>query len=539
MGRHTTTLALSFAAVVGLASTTIAAPGTNPIPHIAWTSCGKPELAAFQCATAEVPTDYDDPRGDTTTIALTRLPATDPAHRIGSLFTNPGGPGGSGVQFVQTAGPIAYDPSVRARFDIIGFDPRGVAGSDPVTCFANAEEEGAAMAALPVFPVTPEEERSYLREAPRVAEGCLRRSRERIEHASTANVARDMDLLRQAVGDAKLTYAGYSYGTFLGATYAKLFPRNVRALMLDGTVEPDNYTGRNGDSRPITVRTGQGPAASRALDEFLRLCGAAGPARCALAGLGDPREVVERTLARLKTRPVTIDPGHGSPVEVTYPFAVETLFNGLYTPRNWTTLAQTFAAVAAAGNADLERPSPEVAAYLLTQRTLQGEDYASIGGTLANLCDDTLNTLRPRDFPALAAEEEAKAPHFGRYRTWQGLSCTKIGNEDHDAYFGSWQQKVTVPVMVVGTRYDPATPYRFTRPFADRFPDGRVVTLEGWGHGGTLLQSRCMDRLAARYLIDVEVADGAACRPDTQPFASSPTAATTLTVTVGGHMARS
>lgn len=524
-GRRTTALALSIATVLGLASTTNATPLPGappakrpiPVPTIDWTSCDKPELADFQCATTEVPTDYDKPHGATTTIALTRLPATDPHQRIGSLFTNPGGPGGSGVEFVQGAGKTAYDPSVRAHFDIIGFDPRGVAGSDPVTCFANAKDEAAAMDKLPAFPVTPKQEKQYLRELPKIPQGCLQRSRERIQHASTANVARDMDLLRQAVGDKKLTYAGYSYGTFLGATYAKLFPRNVRALMLDGTVEPENRTGKKGD-RSVVTRSGQGWATSRAFNEFLRLCGKAGPERCALAKLGDPRQVTERMLQNLKSHPVTIDPPDGPPIEVTYPYAVKTLFEAMSTPRTWTILAQTLATVATTGKVD-HRPAPKVTKYL---RGKGGEDYASIGGTLANLCVDTRNGVRPEDFPAEAAAEDAKGPHFGRYRAWQGLSCMVIHNEDDDVYMGGWKQTVDVPVMVVGTRFDPATPYEFTRPFADHFPDARVATLEGWGHAGTLLQSTCMNVLAARYLVELKATDGASCRPDAEPFAAAP-----------------
>ncbi|MFD9883035.1 alpha/beta hydrolase [Streptomyces alboflavus] len=528
-GRRTTAVALGITAVLGLAGATNATPpprtptagGAAPVPAIDWKSCGKPELTDFQCATVEVPTDYDAPRGATTTLALTRLPATEPGQRIGSLFTNPGGPGASGVAFVQRAGKTAYEPSVRAHFDIIGFDPRGVAGSDPVTCYAHAEEEAAAMARLPAFPVTPKQEKQYLRELPKIPEGCLRRSRERIEHASTANIARDMDLLRRAVGDKKLTYAGYSYGTFVGATYAKLFPDRVRALMLDGTVEPKSRTGQNGDPRSVVSRSGQGPAAARTYGEFLRLCAKAGPDRCALAELGDPRQVTERLLQSLKSRPVTIDPPDGPPIEVTYPYAVRTLFEAMSAPRNWPTLADTLATVATAGKTP-DRPSPKVTKYLRTRGGKGGADYASIGGTLANLCVDTHNRVRPEDFPAEAAAEDAKGPHFGRYRAWQGLSCTVIGNEDDDAYLGDWKQTVDVPVMVVGTRYDPATPYESTRPFADHFPDARVATLEGWGHGGTLAQSACMNRLAARYLVELKATDGASCRPDTEPFAPAP-----------------
>ncbi|WPB87787.1 alpha/beta hydrolase [Streptomyces malaysiensis] len=509
-------MALSVAALLGLTGTTAAAPRSSsaPVPKIDWQSCGELKLADFQCATVEVPTDYDNPDGETTTIALTRLPATNPERRIGSLFTNPGGPGYSGVEFVQAAGKIAYQPSVREHFDIIGFDPRGVGASDPVTCFANAEEEAAALARMPQFPVTSAEEKRFTRDMLAFARSCMKRSGDRIVHASSANVARDMDLLRAAVGDKKLTFAGYSYGTFLGATYAKLFPHNVRALVLDGTLEPESYSGYNGDPRPVVARIGSGPAASRTYGEFLRLCKAAGPDQCALAGLGDPRTVMEHTLERLKSEPVTIDPPDEPPVKITYSDAVVQLFLGLYFPSEWPALAETFATLATPSHTRKEATA--VSKYLSTLR--RSEDYPSDGAALGPMCVDTLNTFRPRDLPALAAAEDAKAPHFGRLRAWGGLPCAVIGNEDDDAHLGDWEQTVDKPVLVIGSRFDPATPYEATRPFADKFPNARVATLEGWAHGGSFLQGKCMDSLVTRYLVELKATDGASCKPDVLPF---------------------
>lgn len=147
-------------------------------PMIAWGSCGTdPQLKPFQCATVEVPTDYDRPHGPTTTIALTRLPASDPAHRIGTLFTNPGGPGGSGVDLVQQAGQFIYTPEVRARFDILGFDPRGVSRSDPATCYPTEADEAKALANVPPFPLTPKEERQYTAAGAKLAASCQTTSR--------------------------------------------------------------------------------------------------------------------------------------------------------------------------------------------------------------------------------------------------------------------------------------------------------------------------------------------------------------------------
>ncbi len=167
-----------------------------PVPRLDWRPCpaGPP---GFDCATVEVPSDYDRPRGATTTIALTRLPAADPGHRLGSLFVNPGGPGGSGVDFVQQAARLVYDPQVLARYDVVGFDPRGVGRSDPATCYRTAAQEAASTLLADGYPVAAPQERRFLREGLELARQCQTTSPARFATASTANVARDLDLLRR------------------------------------------------------------------------------------------------------------------------------------------------------------------------------------------------------------------------------------------------------------------------------------------------------------------------------------------------------
>lgn len=491
------------------------ADGPEPtVPAIDWGSCGSEKLQGFRCATAEVPTDYDHPGGATTTIAMTKLPATDPERRIGSLFTNPGGPGGSGVQFVQSAGKHAYTPAVRARFDIIGFDPRGVAGSDPATCYANAKEEAQATKGIPAFPFTRKQERRFTRRMVGLGRDCAAQSGERIAHASTANVARDMNLLSRALGDDELNYVGYSYGTYLGATYARLFPDRVRALVLDGTIDAAAYSGSDGNRNSMGTRMGQGPGAADTFGEFLRLCREAGPRRCALAKVGNPRTVMARTFRRLGTDPVPIEFPDGSRFLVTYPAAVDIAFQGMYDPSGWTGLAETFAQVARASDKGRLRSSGSAAETL---DRLRGKDYPSLGGSLASVCVDATFPLRTRDYPTVADRQDAMARHFGRYRSWVGVQCEGIGVNDTDAYAGPWRQRVDEPVLVIGTRHDPATPYRNTRPYTRSFPDGRMLTVEGWGHT-TIGRSDCADRRIARYLVHRKAVHGAVCRPDAMPF---------------------
>jgi pimeloyl-ACP methyl ester carboxylesterase len=198
-------LALPPAAAAPVGAAAAAAP---TVPRLRWADCGD----GFQCATAKVPLDYDHPTAQRISLSLIRLPAGDPAHKIGSLFLNPGGPGGSGVDFVRAAGSFLFSDEVRSRFDLVGFDPRGIIGSTPLRCFDTFDQSLAATAPFP-FPVTRAEEQTWIGFDRQLAAACAQHGGAIQNHMATADVARDLDLLRRAVGDRKLTYVGYSYGS--------------------------------------------------------------------------------------------------------------------------------------------------------------------------------------------------------------------------------------------------------------------------------------------------------------------------------------
>lgn len=489
-----------------------------PIPELDWTACEGEGLEAFECTTAEVPTDYDRPNGATTTIALTRHPATDPDQRAGSLFLNFGGPGGPGVDTLHQLGPDFLAPEITARYDLIGFDPRGVGLSDPVTCFPDAASETEFFEDMQAFPTTSREEGRFIAQMGVIAAACATLSGDRISHSSTANVARDMDLLRQAVGDEQLTYVGYSYGTVLGATYGALFGERARALVLDGTLDPTAWSGGEGS---IGLRTGQGVAAHEAFGAFHAECVEAGPEACSLAALGDPAEITEDVLTSLKEQPVEIPLPDGGTEVLTYDGVVFTTFQALYNPTVFGLLADLYSQLAVLTATESDQPQA---------RTLGGgsigeilrelgliEDYPSIGGGLASMCVDGEHPLRPWDYPAQADAVDAEAPHFGRARSWVGVTCDFVTFRDQDAYTGPWEQSSEAPVLVIGTEWDPATPYSFTQPYADKFPDGRVLTVEGYGHT-TIGLSACADAAIADYVIDLEATDGAVCGQDVLPF---------------------
>ena len=310
-------------------------------PPIVWESCGFP----FECATVDVPLDhgYDGPQS-MVSIALARVPATDPDNRIGSLFINPGGPGGSGVNFVFNIGTVLYTDEVRARFDIVGFDPRGIGRSDGLKCFRSPEQLDTVLKSTP-FPVTDEEFREFRRKDWRFANLCRRQGGEIQDFMTTADVARDLDLLRQAVGDEQLNYAGFSYGSYIGVTYANLFPQRVGALIVDAVLDPIAWsTGRRLErfTTPVSARLGSQDGTYETVEQFLELCDSAGEA-CAFSG--NSAERYAALAERLKAQPLEIQLPDGTIVNLTYAIAVNETRIAMYNPFSWPSFAELLALV--------------------------------------------------------------------------------------------------------------------------------------------------------------------------------------------------
>jgi pimeloyl-ACP methyl ester carboxylesterase len=302
-----------------------AAPAGAGGPQISWTACGP----GLECASVPVPLDWAHPGGPTITLAVIRHLASRPDQRIGSLFVNPGGPGDTGVGYVAERGE-ALDTLTQGRFDIVGWDLRGGAGaSAPVTCFADASERAAFWEGLPV-PTTRAEERRYLAKTIELAQRCGERNGELLAHIATADTARDLDHLRRLVGDRKLTYLGESFGTLIGQTYANLFPHRVRAMALDGVVNPV----ASAAGTEAVLASGSADT-DRVFRKFLALCEAAGPDRCALAGHGPVAPRVNRLLRRLRHAPIPA-PSATPPGELTYGEALTALkYEGLPKPEQW------------------------------------------------------------------------------------------------------------------------------------------------------------------------------------------------------------
>jgi pimeloyl-ACP methyl ester carboxylesterase len=490
-----------------------AAAASAPVPSLAWTKCYK----HFQCTTARVPLDYDEPAGSSIRLALIRLKASNPKHKIGSLFLNPGGPGGSGVDMVRFGGRFLFSDKVRARFDLVGFDPRGIAASAPLRCFDTFEEALAVLAPM-AFPVTSAEEQVWVEADRALADACAQRGNAIIDHMSTANVARDLDLLRRAVGDSRLSYAGYSYGSYLGATYANLFPNKVRALVVDGVLDPIAWSTGTDETRslPFSTRLHSDQGAYATLRQFFSLCNDGG-ANCAFSE-GSPRRRYDELAERLRNDPVDFPDGEGGTFVVGYDDLVSFTLGSMYEPGSWPLFAEVLQQVEALS--DKQDAAAAVRALRARLGRRNHEGYPTFLESFPGVaCSDSENPESVEAWSQAARASDREFPYFGRPWTWFSSICEPWPGQDSDRYMGPFTKATHNHVLVVGNRYDPATRYQGAVTLRRLLTKSRLLTLEGWGHTSLFLSS-CIDEKVSRYLLVpwLPSAD-ASCEPDVVPFA--------------------
>jgi pimeloyl-ACP methyl ester carboxylesterase len=487
--------------------------------RVRWRACFPEAGPSFECATVRAPLDYDRPRGRRISLALLRLPASQPDDKIGSILVNPGGPGGSGVDFVRDLGPLLFTEEVRARFDLVGFDPRGIIRSSALICFGSLEEALSVFAPF-AFPLTPEEEALVEQLDGQLNSACQQRGGPIVDHMATADMARDLDLLRRAVGDRRLTYVGYSYGSFLGVTYANLFPSRVRALVVDGVLDPIAWTTGRGDeaeTQPFSTRERSDASSRATLNEFFRLCDEAGPAGCAFAP-----QAAERFAAlaeRLRTAPVEItDPQTGERFPFTYQDLIATALGAMFDSASWPDFAGFLAEVEAAAS-----PAALGRALRALGTGAAGEPpYPNfVEGAPAVFCSDSVNPDDHSDWSRAGAQADEEFGYFGRIWTWVSSPCAVWEGFDADRYLGPFDAETANPVLVVGNRFDPATPYEGAQLVHRLLDDSSLLTIEGWGHTSQFL-SRCADEVVTRYLVDrTTPAEDTTCAQDFAPFAQS------------------
>ena len=354
-----------------------------------------------------VPLDWARHGGRTITLSVIRHLASHPGQRIGSLFVNPGGPGDSGVAAVAERGG-ALDAITGGRFDIVGWDPRGSGGSTPVSCFASSAEREAFWQGIPV-PTTRQDEQRYLAKSVALAQRCGARNGDLLAHISTADTARDLDYLRGLVGDSRLTFYGESTGTFLGETYANMFPHRVRAMALDGLEDPVSYA-----ADLATLLASILTSTDQAFHEFLALCERVGPASCALACHGPVEKRVEAMLQQLRHHPIPA-PSAEPPGELTYGEALTLLKLALLpTPAIWRDAAGMIDAMVQ-GDASAAETIVQGSAARAVPPSLRAGHRAAVR-----------RQSRPAERPAVAAGRapaRSGQPHRG---TRHGLAASRV-----------------------------------------------------------------------------------------------------------------
>ncbi|MGW0518205.1 alpha/beta hydrolase [Crossiella sp. NPDC003009] len=490
-----TAVAAPVAATAAPATAAAALPGGVPgvtVPSLDWRDCGTGD--GFQCATAQVPLDYRDLAKGTLALALSRRPAGKPAQRIGSLLVNPGGPGGSGVGFARSV-VTELPAEVAERFDVVGFDPRGVGQSSALACL-DAEQTRAAFAEMPATRSRGDFERGQ-RFAAEFNAGCQARSGALLPYVGTEYVARDIDVLRAALGDAKLNYYGVSFGTYIGTVYANLFPKNFRVLALDGGYDPEAYA-----NDPYRYDLGQFLATEAAFERFLSWC--ATSEKCPF-GKGKPGKAFDQLVADLDREPVTDADGKVLANGASLAYRMIFALNG--GRPSWPTLAaQLTEAQSRTGR--LLRPISTNAPFFAANTAVE--------------CADRVYPKSKVQLRARLAVAAALTPRLGPVAAYgspgydhsHAAACQQWPAKQASRYAGPWSAKGSAPILVIGTTGDPDTPYQDAVVLAKTLDNARLLTFVGEGHSG-LSNSACARQATADYLVNKELpARGARCQDD-------------------------
>lgn len=494
--RHSVTLAiivglclvlLGALAPAGTASASDASPAglaTFYGQTLTWTPCGSSSASGSatraRCTWVTVPLDYSDPAGATIRLRLEMWPATGPA-RQGSLLVNPGGPGASGLdagEFVAST-----SPGIAAAFDVVGFDPRGVGASAPITCLTGPQT--TTFLRTDSTPSTPQQEQAYTAVSQELAKGCLTMSPQLARNVGTDNTVQDMDIIRAVLGDSVLNWLGFSYGTYLGTRYIEQYPSRVGRMVLDGVVDPAL------DSMGLSY--GQAVAFQRALQRFAadcerhRTCPYPGGARGVITG-------INALLAQLDSNPMRTS----GRLPLVQNEATTAVIEAMYAPYLWPAMRAALSKARRGDGSGLQ----QLASFANDQT---GPDaYAS------NMASA---------FPAIGCWDEPAPPHAdglrAAARTWAAhASVPEVartlawGNLPCAVWFGHSgiapapaHSTTTAPILLVGTLYDPATPYWWALSLHEQLPTSTLLTYVGDGHTAFGNGNACIDRTVTAYLV--------------------------------------
>jgi len=446
----------------------------------------------LECGTVTVPLDYEDPSGETVDIALVRVPARD--DRQGAILFNPGGPGGSGFSYIAQGGTYIVDELGLHDFDLIGFDPRGVDRSDGLVCLSDQQLDDTAF--LDDTPDDQEEQQALADADALFDEECVAKYGDALAEYSTINTARDMDEIRKALGDDQLSYLGISYGTYLGAVYASMFPDHVRAMALDSAFEP---TGDSIEEQYTTQLVGF----ENAFNDWAAWC--EDDETCAFTS-DDVGADWDALIQQLDESPIENSDGR---------IGNQTLVEGatiaaLYSESEWPVLATALA--------DAREGDPAGLFRLADSYNGRREDgtYETIqqSNTIIN-CASGLQSPLPEDPEALVETLYEVAPRFSRTITVSDFDSDGCSGLMPPQPIDELHYDGDAPIVVIGGLNDPATPFRWAEEMTEALGDSAVlVTFTGEGHG-QLLASTCVTEIEAAVLADGEVPDeGTVCDPD-------------------------
>jgi pimeloyl-ACP methyl ester carboxylesterase len=443
----------------------------------------------LQCARLTLPLDYDNPKEATITIGVMRIRATDQSQRIGSLVVNPGGPGGSGMELVANMQKTWSGTDLAKRFDLVGFDPRGVGSSQPAIRCLSGPQQDAVRASDLDDDTTPQGLAKYAEQQKRYAQACATNTglgKKMLENVGTRDVARDMDVLRSVLGDRKLTYLGYSYGTAIGSAYAEDFPRNVRAMILDGAVDPNQNI--------VDESVAQGTGFQTAFDKFAAWC--AGQQQCALGRTSDPDAAFKALVNPLLERPVSVGDGR----RLTYDDATTGAIQALYSQQYWQYLNT--------GLNELKQGSGRTLmalADVYDGRQSDGSYSNEQDAFTAIRCVDDPPVTDPKiQLEAMRRYKQA-APFLddGRPAVAQGDACS-VWPVPPTGKPHKLAAKGVAPVLVISTTNDPATPYQAGVNLAKALGGG-LLTFVGTQHTAFLQNIPCVDKYGTAYLTNLQL----------------------------------
>ncbi|MFE9001306.1 alpha/beta hydrolase [Streptomyces sp. NPDC007875] len=447
---------------------------------LSWRPCGG---ADFECAMLKAPLDYARPgTGQDLRLAVSRKKATGPGRSLGSLLVNPGGPGGSAVGYLQSFAAVGYPTRVRARYDMVAMDPRGVADSEPVTCLSNKQ-----MDTFTQTDQTPDgrgETDRLVAAYKKFAHGCAARSGRILRHVSTVEAARDMDVLRAALGDRKLHYVGASYGTFLGATYADLYPHRVGRLVLDGALDPTLSSRR--------INRDQTAGFETAFTAFAEDCVRRTGCPLGTGSVAAARDRLSAFFTRLDSHPVPT----GESRALGEPLATMGVISAMYDETAWPQLRTALrSAMRGHGGGLLNL------ADLYYERDTDGSYANLMYANPAVNCLDLPPAFRtPAEVKKSLPAFEKASPVFGGALAWAALNCAywpvRPTGTPHALH-----AKGAAPIVVVGTTRDPATPYPWARALAAQLSSATLLTYDGDGHTAYGRGSSCIDNAINTYLL--------------------------------------